>query len=1131
MPELDERQQQAVDAGPRDLFIAAGAGSGKTRVLTARFVAAVLGGDPYQPTDPDRLLTVTYTEKAAGELSERMRRGLLDAGRPDAARRVSDAWISTIHGMCSRIIRRHALDLGIDPRFAVLDEVESSIVETEALDNTLGQLIEADPAVADLVSSLSFAAVAGAMRACRADLYAAGLEAADLQTITPEEVDRNLSVLAEQARDMAASFAALQSNKTTEGNAQAAQVLADVLERVVLPGLAAPDALAAIQGVSFRQLRSIEGHEALVDQAKTLLESAQMCAAQRGVTRYEDAFISALQRFAAAYTEEKRARGALDFEDLQTLTARLLQRRPDIAERYRRHFAMVMVDEFQDTNALQLGIIERLTDGDLCTVGDENQSIYSFRHADVEVFRARGRAVADHVALDINYRIAPPLLDGINGLFARPQLLGDAYMTLRSPAVSAERPEWPEELDRFAVWFVDTTTTEVEPQAAEAAAIARRVAEHVALGVDPGDIAVLLGALSRGQGAAVERELAVRGIPAALAAGGAFFECIEVQEVRALLRVIDNVRDDQALLTVLAGRLTRLGPEALYSIRRQVDLDRESRDAQEGHTRRLSLWEALRQALDGFPADDHGEAARLVTAVDAARSMHGMRPISETIVEVLLELDYDLTLFGDGRPGARAWANVMKLVRMADQFESAGSGGLGGFLHSLDLRETHSRGEQEATLDAVAGAVRIMSIHAAKGLEFPVVVVGSLTSDSSTPVIALSRVGVGMMLGMMLPLPDCSEKTLAWRAVADARTAVREAERRRLFYVACTRAREGLTVVCRTRSDRAAGDSIPGVLRSIFGMGEPETLEDRDISLDAGSIAVSVVEGATAATDSPTLSAAPSEGGPVTSPGAVSTGEAMTVGAAPATEQVSSVSPVSYTALATYERCPYHYHLVRMARLPLPPREGNTAALDFGSALHLVLQRASGSADLGPIVDGALSATGVDPSRRAALEAAATAFLHSALADRIRCAERVEHEAPFLVPVADTVLSGAIDLIAWNGLHALIVDYKTGGSALDLDEARERYRLQAECYALAALHAGAVIVDAVFAEVERGREIVFSYTADDRCSLVERVSAPVHSIARGEFAPLDAYARGLCDTCPGFGGLCPVTRPAAGASA
>ncbi|MDY0340031.1 MAG: UvrD-helicase domain-containing protein [Coriobacteriia bacterium] len=1132
MPELDERQQRAVDVGPGDLFIAAGAGSGKTRVLTARFVAAVLGQPPYDSTAPGALLTVTFTDKAAGELSERMRRGLLEAGRPDAARRVSDSWISTIHGMCSRIIRRHALDIGIDPRFVVLDQVESSVVETDALDRTLGELIEADPDVAEMVGLFSFTEVASAVRAARADLLSAGLTADDLQTLAPADVDRGLRECAEQANDLAEGFAALRASKTTEANAVAARTFAGHLEHAAGTDSPAGEILDSLAGVSFMQRRSIEGHEGLVDEAKTLLEKARMCGAQRGVMRYETAFVRVLQRYAALYAEEKRSRGALDFEDLQTLAARILRERTDIAEQYRQEFAMVMVDEFQDTNALQLGIVSELTDENLCTVGDENQSIYSFRHADVEVFRAHGRSVAEHVELDINYRIAPPLLDAINGLFVHPALLGSSYMTLRSPGESQERPAWPDALPRFAVRFVDTAIGTSDPSEAEAVTVAERVAEHVALGIAPGDIAVLLGALSRGQGALVERELTARGIPAVLAAGGAFFECDEVHEVRALLRVIDNVRDDHALLTVLAGRLAGLGAESLYSIRRQVDLDRKACGPGGVPRRRLSLWEALHRVLAELPDAEQLAAECMVAAVDSARSMQGVRPLGETIVNALLDLDYDLTLFGEGQSGIRAWANVMKLVRMAEEFESTEAGGLGGFLHSLDLREAYARGEQEAPLDAVADAVRIMSIHAAKGLEFPVVVVGSLTAKSGGPPIGLARIDGQMLLGMKLPRASGSEKTLAWSATTDARTAVRDAERRRLFYVACTRAREGLTVVCRERSDRTAGDSISGILREIFGMRERDTLEDREVVVGAGSIDVSVVEGAGAGVGC-IAPAVASSGVEIAEAPRISdrTASVTVQEQVPRAHAVPSVPPVSYTALATYERCPYHYHLVRMARLPLPVRAGATTALDFGSALHQVLQRVSDVADLGPVLDAALSSAGLDPSFRPALERAAMTFLESPLADRVRAAERVEREAPFLVPIAGTVLSGAIDLIAWSGSHALIVDYKTGAGPLELEVARERYRLQAECYALAALHAGARSVEAVFAEIERGREIVFSYDKDGLSVLTGRVSAPVLAITRGEFAPLETYVRGLCDTCPGFGGLCPVTRPQADVSA
>lgn len=1137
MPELDERQKCAVSAGPSDLFIAAGAGSGKTRVLTARFIAAILGQPPFEPTAPEELLTVTFTEKAAGELAERVRRGLVDAGRPDAARRISDSWISTIHAMCARIVRRHALDLGIDPRFGVLDQIRSSVMLTESLDAAIGDLIDEDGQVTALVDEFGFLQVSAALRSARADLVAAGRDVSDLMTITPEQVNRMLRRAADEASELADGFADLRQVKTTMTNAAEAKRLAVTLQQATGGALGDVEGLDMLASINFRHLRSVEGHEELVDAAKALLERGCLCVAQRVVATHERAFIRVLDRFAVRYTDEKRARGVLDFEDLQVLTAKLLHEREDIAEKYRAGFAMIMVDEFQDTNALQMSIIERLADGDLCTVGDENQSIYSFRHADVEVFRRRGRTVPTHVELDINYRIAAPLLASINGLFSNATLLGESYMWLRSPEPPPQRPEWPGALPRFNITFVDTTLSDADPFESEAGAIADRVAGFVRQGVAPGDIAVLMGALSRGRGARVARELEARSIPAILAAGGAFFECPEVREARAFLHVIDNVHDDRAVLSVLAGRIAALDADSLYIVRSHVEQRARGAQSEDTVSRRPSLWDALPDALAELPGSQRERVTRVIEVVEAARKRQGIRPLSETLIESLTRLDFDITLCGEGQPGVRAWANVAKLARMGDEYESSEHGGLGGFLRHLELREEHGTGEPEAFLDEGDGAVRIMSIHAAKGLEFPVVVVGSLTADSGAGPIDVARVGGGILLGMSLPAPGGSRKTLGAHEVQEARKAVREAERRRLFYVACTRAREGLSVVGRTRSDRAADGSLTGILRSIAGMAEPGTLRDVVVQVGEGTIAVSCVgaidepesDEALQSEDSPPRRAG--EGGVpahlVVRPEAV-----CCVTTAPhGVGEPQRVPPVSYTALAAYERCGYHYYLTRVARLPAPMRSTTTAALDFGSALHLVLQRVTEPDALDPVLPEVMLATGVDPARRQALEAAAGAFLSSPLARRLRSAGRVVHEAPFLVPLAGTVLSGAMDVIAWEGADALIIDYKTGAGALDEGEARERYRLQAECYGLAALHGGARHAEVVFAELERERSIGFEYDASETAHLAERIAVPIHAIGRGEFAPRDAYVRGLCDACPGFGGLCPVRRPKVDASA
>jgi len=487
--DLDDRQKRAVQAGPGELFIAAGAGSGKTRVLTARFVSAVLGEHPYTPAPPDSVLTVTFTEKAAGELSERVRRALVDVGCVAEARAVSDAWISTIHGMCSRILRTYALDAGIDPQFGILDQAEASMMMSRVLDETLRAALTAEPGAAELVDAYSFAVVAEALLSLRSDLAAAGLGADDLLTMSEREVNKALQECAARAQSLADGFASIRRTKTTESNATAARTLCETLSAWATAASTPPTVRRSeIDGISFRHARTIEGHEELVDAAKDLLETARMAAAQVEVARYERVLLALLKRYSAAYALEKRRRGVLDFEDLQTITARLLETRPDIAGVYRSRFVMLMVDEFQDTNALQMKVIDGIADENLCTVGDENQSIYSFRHADVEVFRARAEHVPERVELDINYRTAPPLLHRLNELFQHPALFGERYMVLRPPPVPVPRDPWPEDVPRLVVTYVDTSESRVDPVRAEAAAVATASAATFAAGIPCGDI-------------------------------------------------------------------------------------------------------------------------------------------------------------------------------------------------------------------------------------------------------------------------------------------------------------------------------------------------------------------------------------------------------------------------------------------------------------------------------------------------------------------------------------------------------------------------------------------------------------------------------------------------------------------
>ncbi|MHB1323853.1 MAG: UvrD-helicase domain-containing protein [Coriobacteriia bacterium] len=1122
MADLDPRQELAVDFGPTDVFVAAGAGSGKTRVLSARFVSAVLGRGSYEACQAEQLVAVTFTEKAAGELAERIRGALAAAGEPAAARSVGEAWISTIHGMCSRILRRHALTLGLDPRFRVLDEIEASVLEAQALEDVVRDRL-ADEAFSALLGVYRFPDVVNAAKELTDTMRSLDQEPDAIGRVSRAEARGEAARALQELRDLAAEFAQLRRIATVEHDHAAVLALLEAAEHEAASGCETASCerlLEAAISCRLKRLRSVEGLSELVDACEAQIDRLTQAAAQMAVGCHEETFLA----FAAAYDDRyrrlKEAAGTVDFEDLQLLTVRLLESRPDVAERYRRHFAMLMLDEFQDTNELQMRIIGMLSRGNLCTVGDENQSIYSFRHADVEIFRQRERAATAKAELDINYRTAAPLLESINALFAHPALLGSRYLPLRSPDEprTAVRP-WPGPLARFETRFIDASAGGDDSRQVEAERIAERAAELLAGGLAPGDIAILMRSLAGGRAATVEAALIRRGIPVFATSGGSFFERSEVVEARALLRSIANVRDDSALAVVLASRLTGLGADGLVRLRAHADEIARERGC---GAREVRLWEAATSPALDLCADDLAAVGRTVHAIEQARDRRGAAVLSEAVLEPLLALDFDLVLFALGRRGQRAWANMLKLARIAGEYESATGGALASFLEYLDLREMHASSEQEATLDGESGAVRVMSIHASKGLEFPAVIVAGLAAPHERGPFVLARDHGAPVLGMTLPRPGGSVQTMGSARALSAATSAAEAEAARLLYVACTRAEECLTIIARTKADKEAGRGLGDLVRRALGMGEAGALRPEGVRLGSAAIEVTI-----AAATLPECVEEPRTFAPeaAQTPGTHSAPVTPARGHSGARRH--GVPPrISYTGLATYGRCPLRFRLTSQLRLPAPPAAQQGEALVFGRAVHAALERCvTPGHDVDAIVAEAARAAALDERAQGRLRAAVDTFLSSEVTREIRASQRVLPEARIAVPLYGTVLAGAMDLLAWRCDHAMVVDYKTGTEPLALDAAEERYRLQGECYALATFRAGASSVRVVFAEIERGREVSYSYDRDDARSLEERVAGIVARMAEDGFDAHATYEAQLCETCPGLGSLCPVTRP------
>ncbi len=382
-PGLTDEQEQAIARRQGSLLLAAGAGSGKTSVLVERFVRAVLDDG----LAPGRILAITFTERAAGELKERIRARFIGLDAREAARDTEAAFIGTFHGFCARLLRTHPLAAALDPDFTVLDEPHSGRLRGQAFSAALGSFLTRDgsPAV-DLVAAYGADRLRGMILGVYAQLRSRGLSAPLLPSF------------ADGRPGAASGEAGVDAGGEAEG-------------RVGAEGKVAADA----------------GDGALAD-----AEGARACAL----------IDSLLRDFAARYSALKRERSRLDFDDLELLARELLERHEDVRRHWSERLELLMVDEFQDTNPRQLAVLRALERDNLFTVGDELQSIYGFRHADVGLFRARRAELAEHdssLALTRNFRSRPPLLAAINAVFAT--RFGDAYSPLRAGREAGEDHE------------------------------------------------------------------------------------------------------------------------------------------------------------------------------------------------------------------------------------------------------------------------------------------------------------------------------------------------------------------------------------------------------------------------------------------------------------------------------------------------------------------------------------------------------------------------------------------------------------------------------------------------------------------------------------------------------------------
>lgn len=1131
-------QKLAIEDRGGELLVSAAAGSGKTRVLTERLMRWITEGDA--PRSIDNFLIITFSTAAAAELRSRISeelsaRAAADPGSKRLRREsalVRRAQIGTIHSFCSALLREYAGRAGIAPDFAIADEDRARELRRLSLETVLeAAYAEAEPGfiqladtvgagtddrrleslVLELHGKLQSHARPGDWAARQSELFETGAEdAADtpwgrelLESAADEllwwagefdELVRSLAGFEKMGKAYVPSFS--ETASSLRGTAKRAAEGWDAL-REALP-------------IEFPRLGTLRGggedpelaerakarREACKKAAKRLekgftLPSAQLLRDMRATAPAMRALLKLVGDFDAEYTRRKRRRSLLDFADLEHLAARLLTE-PDgspteTAREVSRRYAEVMVDEYQDVSLVQDMIIRAVSDSGrrLFMVGDVKQSIYRFRLADPTIFLKKYESYADapqpegvprRVFLRESFRSRGEVVDAVNAVFGCLMSKGLGEMEYDERARLRAGLEYPGVVpvpELVAVPLPGADEDEerpdkIEVEAAYAARMMRRLVETGAkisegsalrpLGY--GDIAVLLRSVNV-SGPVWRRVLAREGVPVEAGQSGGFFEAPEVAVIISLLAIIDNPRQDVALISVLRSELFGFTNDELTEIR----LMSGEGDFYAALSARAQVSEKARAFLDTL--------ARLR---DFARDSE----LATLIWEIYESLGC-MALCSAMRDGEGRRARLLRLFELARSFETTGWRGLRRFLDWL--RSMRERGEEPAFPDEDGGgAVRIMSIHRSKGLEFPVVFIGDTArqfnrSDLRGSVLVHPELGLGPKFtdaarGIEYP-------TLARRAVANRLERELLSEELRLLYVAMTRARERLFITCAMADPQktmdklapAAQEHIPAqALLPMRSMAEWLICA----ALGTGGRALTLSIGGD------------EEGAP----------RRVTPAAQPEPERTGEeASPVDFDALLAWryphsgaETLPSKLTATQLKSLAEPdaesaellPRAARTfrrpdialaarrlTAAERGTATHLALRYLELGALTTPeaareAVDRLAAAGKLSAREAAAVDAAGLCrFALSPLGRRIAAAPRVLREFPFalLCPAErffpgaegeELLLQGVVDCCLIEPDGAVIVDYKTDRIAPEAaPERAKRYAAQLETYAWA----------------------------------------------------------------------------------
>lgn len=812
---LNEQQAKAVREFDTDLLVTAGAGTGKTSVLTNKYLSLL----EERRATVGEIVAITFTKKAAAEMRNRIQQEILNHSLEEQDPEAKDFWvhqlkalesarITTFHSFCLGMLHEHPLDIGLAPVTTILGDGEETIYLHQAIEDSLLKSFHDEALDSQALTKMAIDFGWENFIRTLADIYRRIRESGDC---FDNVIQKSIRIIQGSIEQIPYGFGNIEEEiadfldfcRTVKLTEKAQEVVEAFRmeyqsQQDVLKSNFSPDMVLSIltklkKGLPKTVPNTIKDRVVAIH---ALIDAYAQKLIDREALHRTTILGLLLNQIDFTYSNVKKEFGFMDFTDQIRLVRDLFHTNPDILWETRQEIRYLLVDEFQDTNSLQFEIVNLLVgeerhQGRLMVVGDIKQSIYRFRGAEADLIEGFAEDLQDRrgkiIPLTQNYRSSPTIIHFVNSFFS--ELFQDEIFDYQRLEAASQDKEGNIE-------FLLTGACDREAEA-------RMVAERISQLAGPGeadlkysDIVILFRAST--SMTLYQQALQRTGIPYYTASGGGFYRRPEVVDQLNLLRLVEQRYHSVALLGLLHSPYVSLSAESLLWLSEGDNLLEKFYGGEEFSER----------ACEQIPAAERVRLRQFHRLIVGLQKNREYLNIAAMIRTALQSTNYREVLWSMPHAGQRL-ANLDKLLEKADEFTGKGFNDLRRFLEFIEKLEEAEVVEGEAQTQAETGnAVRLMTIHRSKGLEFPVVILPDL--DRQFPISAQGKLAFHKSAGLGLSIrfgENESYPSSLWQQIRDFDRREELSELKRVLYVALTRAKQQL-IMAGSGASRSKGQTI-----------------------------------------------------------------------------------------------------------------------------------------------------------------------------------------------------------------------------------------------------------------------------------------------------------------------------------